>query len=205
MTVFTCGEPLAWGALDLPIFGLARDMAGEPMDPPAGFCLARDPRRLWFIAHHRAPARIHPEARPGCFQAGLWEWDVAECFIAHPSSGRYLEFNLAPNGAWWSCEFSAPRERAEETDIAFPEVATFADLSPDGSWLAAMAIPLDLLEARVGFGPGSTANVTMILGSPDRRFLSAAPLGEGGPDFHRPEYFPALTFVPLPRQSAIEM
>lgn len=198
MTVFTSDKPLSWGALDLPIFGLARDMEDRPVHPPAGFSFARDDRRLWFVAHHRAPAQIHPEARPGGFQADLWRWDVAEWFVAHPDSGRYLEFNLAPNGAWWSCEFTAPRVRADETDIAFPEVATFADLAPDGTWVAAMAIPIDLLEARIGFGTGSTANVTMILGSPAQRFLSAAPLGGGPPDFHRPERFTELSFAPLP-------
>lgn len=198
MTVFTSDKALAWGALDLPMFGLARDMENRPVDPPAGFCLARDDRRLWFVAHHRAAAQIHPEARPGAFQTELWRWDVAEWFVAHPDSGRYLEFNLAPNGAWWSCEFTAPRMRADATDIAFPEVATFADLAPDGAWVAAMAIPIDLLEARIGFGPGSTANVAMILGSPAQRFLSAAPLGGGPPDFHRPERFAELSFVPLP-------
>lgn len=198
MTVFTCGDPLTWGALDLPMFGLSRDIEDRPLEPPAGFSLARDDRRLWFVAHHRAPATIHPAARPGNFQADLWQWDVAELFLADPASGRYFEFNLAPNGAWWSCEFVAPRVRAEDAEIVFPEVATFADLSPDGSWLAAMALPLDLLEARLGFGPETTGNVNMILGSPAQRFLSAAPLGGGPPDFHKPERFPKISFVPLP-------
>lgn len=198
MTVFTCDEPLEWGSLDLPMFGLARDTDGRPLDPPAGFSLAVDGRCLWFLAHHRAAASIHPRARPGSFQAELWKWDVAELFVADPASGRYFEFNLAPNGSWWSCEFSAPRVREDETDIAFPEVATFADVAADGAWVVAMAIPLDLLEARIGFGPETAANVTMILGSPDQRFLSATPLGVGPPDFHRPEFFPRISFASPP-------
>lgn len=197
MTIFTSEQPLVWGELDVPMLGLDKDWQGVALHPAAGFCLAMDARRLWFIAHHRRAAALHPLARPGCFQSELWRYDVAELFIADPASGRYFEFNLAPNGAWWSCEFTAPRVRAEEIDIAMPEVATFADMAPDGSWVAAMAIPLDLLRARLDFGPASRANVTMILESPEQRFVTAADLGGGEPDFHLPHRFPVLAFVPL--------
>ncbi len=198
MTIFTSPRPLQWGALDVPLLGIAKDWHGAPVEPAAGFSLAADDRRLWFIAHHRAAARLHPQARPGMFQADLWKHDVAELFIADPASGRYFEFNLAPNGAWWSCEFIAPRVRAEESDIAMPEIATFADMAADGAWVAAMAIPLDLLRARLDFGPRSRANATFVLGSPQQRFLTAADLGGGTPDFHRPECFPQVAFRALP-------
>lgn len=198
MTVFTSPRQLVWGGLDVPLFGLQNDWAGMPLDVPAAFSIISDPRRLWFIANHRKPASIHPQARPGTFQAELWRYDVAELFLAEPVSGRYFEFNLAPNGAWWSCEFTAPRVRAEEVDIAMPEVATFSEMAPDGSWVAAMAIPLDLLKARLDFGPGTQLNVTMILESPRQRFLSAVNLGEGEPDFHRPGKFSKTAFSPLP-------
>ncbi|MDB6079215.1 MAG: hypothetical protein JWO82_2962 [Akkermansiaceae bacterium] len=194
MNVIRSNLLLAWGELDLPLFGVGRDWAGVACDPPAAFCLAVDPQRLWFIASHARSARLHPAARPGKFTADLWQYDVAELFLSHPGTGRYLEFNLAPNGAWWSCEFTAPRKRAEEADIAFPEVATYAELSPDGGWVAAMAIPLALLQARLDFGPGTRGNVTFILGSPAQRFLTAAKLGDGDPDFHRPGHFPELVF-----------
>lgn len=198
MTIFTSPSPLQWGELDVPLIGITKDWHGAPVEPAAGFSLAVDERRLWFIAHHRAAARLHPQARPGMFQADLWKHDVAELFIADPVSGRYFEFNLAPNGAWWSCEFTAPRVRAEECDIAMPEVATFADMAADGSWVAAMAIPLDLLKARIDFGPESRANVTFVLGSPEQRFLTASHPGGGTPDFHQPERFPQVVFRELP-------
>ena len=196
MTVFECDAPLAWGELDVPLLGLDKDWHGTPLQQPAAWSLAVDARRLWFIAHHRRPALLHPTARPGEFQAELWKYDVAELFIADPESGRYFEFNLAANGAWWSCEFTAARVRAEEVDIAMPEVATFSDMAPDGAWVAAMAIPLDLLRARLAFGPESRANVTMILESPDQRFVTAGNLGDGEPDFHRPERFSNIVYTP---------
>ena len=196
MTIFTSKAPLAWGSLDVPMLGLEKDWHGVALQPPAGYALAMDERRLWFIAHHRRPAQLHPLARPGKFQAELWRHDVAEFFLADPVSGRYFEFNLSPNGAWWTCEFTAPRVRAEPTDIVMPEVETFSDMAVDGSWLVAMSVPLDLLKARLNFGPGIKANVTMILESPDQRFITAADLGGGEPNYHLPERFPEVSFVP---------
>lgn len=198
MTIFTSPQPLQWGELDVPLLGIAKDWHGAPMEPAAGFSLAVDGRRLWFVAHHRAPADLHPQARPGGFQAELWKHDVAELFIADPASGRYFEFNLAPNGAWWSCEFTAPRVRAEPCDVAMPEIATFADMAADGAWVAAMAIPLDLLRARLDFGPRTRANVAFVLGSPEQRFLTAARIEGDSPDFHQPVSFPKVVFAGLP-------
>ncbi|WP_341407908.1 hypothetical protein [Luteolibacter soli] len=195
MTVIRCANPLVWGELDLPLFGISKDWYGTALTSQAAFCVAVDPRRLWFVASHGKPAKLHPAARPARFVPELWKYDVAELFLTDPTSGRYFEFNLSPNAAWWSCEFTAPRQRAEEGDIVFPDVATYAELAPDGGWVAAMAIPLDLLEARLNFGETTKLNVTFILGSPEQRFLSVANLGEGEPDFHRPERFSPVKFV----------
>lgn len=198
MTIFTSPRPLVWGELDVPVFGLDKDLQGRALDPAAAFSVVTDDRYLWLIANHRRAALLHPKARPAAFQPDLWRYDVAELFLADPASGRYFEFNLAANGAWWSCEFTAPRVRADEMDIAMPEVATFSDLAPDGSWLAAMAIPLDLLRARLDFGPTTRMNVAMILESPAQRFVSAVDLGGGEPDFHQPQRFSPLQFTPVP-------
>ncbi len=200
MVVFESQKSLVWGELDVPLLGILHDWYGKPLEKPAGFSLVCDPRYLWFIANHRQPAQLHPKARPGLFLAELWRYDVAELFLTDPVSGRYFEFNLAPNGAWWTCEFTAPRVRAEESDIAMPEIATFADMSPDGSWLTAMAIPLDLLRARIDFGIHTKLNVTMILESPQQRFLSAVSLGTGEPDFHQPDRFSNIRFEPMQQQ-----
>lgn len=198
MTIFTSPVPLVWGELDVPLLGLAKDLRGVALKTPAGFSLVADTRYLWFIASHRAAALVHLQARPGLYKSELWKFDVAELFLADPASGRYFEFNLAPNGAWWTCEFTAPRVRADEVDIAMPDVATFSEMAPDGSWVAAMAIPLDLLRARLDFGPGSRVNVAMILGSPEQKFISASDLGDGEPDFHQPARFGEIKFAPLP-------
>jgi hypothetical protein len=201
MTIFTSSEPLIWGSLDVPMLGLGTDWFGTRIEPAAGYSLVMDQHRLWFIANHRKPAELHPASRPGAFHSNLWEYDVAELFIADPASGRYFEFNLAPNGAWWTCEFTAPRVRAEETEIAMPDVATFAEMAPDGSWLAAMAIPLDLLVARLNFGTLSKINVAMILNSPNHQFLSATKFTSEAPDYHRPQEFSPVSISPIPPQA----
>ncbi len=197
MMIFTSSRPLSWGALDVPLLGLEKDLDGSAVDPAAAFSLVMDPSHLWFVATHRKPAQLHPDARPGGFLAELWRFDVAELFLADPESGRYLELNLSPNGAWWSCEFTAPRVRADEVDIAMPEVATFSELAADGTWVAAMALPLDLLRARINFGEKTRANVTMILETPAQRFISAVDMGPGEPDFHQPGRFTELSLTPL--------
>lgn len=180
-------EPLFWGALDLGLFGLEKDWYGEALETPAAFGLAIDHGSLWFVATRRAPSMLHPQARPGQFTPELWKYDCAEFFLSHPETGRYLEFNLAANGAWWSAEFTAPRVRAQQEDLPVPGVKTYGELSADGSWLAAASIPLDVLKARFDFGPQTRMNVTFIVDSPEQKFLTATPAFEGEADFHRPE------------------
>lgn len=185
-------QPLEWGALDLPILGIPRDWFGKPVDPPVGWSLAVDHDRLWFVATRQHPAREHPDALPGAFTAELWRHDVAELFLTAPGGGRYLELNLAPNGAWWSCEFTAPRQRAHEGDREWPGVQTHAETQADGSWVAAMSLPLESLRDCLDFGRSTKANVSFILDSPTQRFLSVTPLGGDAPDFHQPEAFAPL-------------
>ena len=194
LTVLRFRQPMAWGALDLPLFGLTGAWYGNAVDPLAGWSLAVDPERLWFVASRSRPALAHPQARPGKFLAGLWRHDVAELFISAPSGEPYLELNLAPNGAWWSALFATPRERVEPVDREWPEVRTHAESAADGSWVAAISLPLESLRAVLDFGERSRANVTFILDSPDQRFLSAAAPGDGDPDFHRPSAFLPLGF-----------
>lgn len=195
MHVIRSTSPLEWGNLDLPLFGISSDWNKKKIEAPAAWSLAVDGERLWFVASHGKPASLHPDSRPGRFLPMLWQYDVAELFLADPVSGRYLELNLAPNAAWWSCEFTAPRQRAEPDEVAIPEVSTFAELAPDGGWVAAMSIPLDLLKARIDFGQNTRANVSFILNTPDQHFLTAADLGDGNPDFHRPKQFQKLAFI----------
>lgn len=195
MKIHRSKEPLTWGELSLPLWGVSRDLSGQALLHPLMFSLAVDPQRLWFIAAGKTPAQLHPRARPAQFLAELWKYDCAELFLADPRSGRYLEFNLAANGAWWSAEFIAPRQRADQHDQAFPEVATFAELSAEGGWLSALSIPLDLLAARIDWSAASRLNVTFITRSPAQQFVSVNPLPGETPDFHQPKHFSPVEWI----------
>ena len=63
--------------------------------------------------------------------------------------------------------------------------------------MAALAIPIDILSARIGFGATSLINVTFILDSPDQKFVSAAKLPGAEPDFHQPSHFSGFQFHEL--------
>lgn len=194
MRLFQYDTTLAWGGLDLPVMGMSSDWYGADLSPPLCFTIATDSSNLWFVATRPAPASCRPGAEPGSFTEGLWEHDVAELFLADPASGAYIEFNLAPNGAWWAAKFNAPRVRAEQQPD-FPSIVTshWEDVA-DEAWCAAIRVPLTLLEKEIGFGAESTANATAILNSPHQTFHSAHKLPGAEPDFHQP-----ASFVPLSR------
>lgn len=194
MNIEIVDKPLRWGELDMNLFGIEQDWHGEKFAQPITFGLAVDKDYLWFVAGHQQPASILPSAKPGAFQAELWKHDVAEFFLLDPTTGKYLEFNLAPNGAWWSAMFTAPMVRESEEDVPFEGVASYADLAPDGGWVAAAAIPLKHLRSELNFGDSSEMNVTFIVNSPDQKFATAADLGNGEPDFHQPDKFKKVNF-----------
>lgn len=194
MNVEISEKPLRWGELDVALFGVAKDWYGEALKQPVAFGFAVDQDYLWFVAAHQQAALVHPLARPGQFQPELWKFDVAEFFIVNPETGRYLEFNLAPNGAWWSAFFTAPRVRENEQDTELEGVATYAELAPDGGWTTAAAIPLHVLKNELNFGDATKMNATFIVNSDDQKFLTAADLGNGEPNFHQPDKFKKVTF-----------
>ena len=194
MNIEVSDKPLRWGSLDLSLFGVDQDWDGNKVEPQVAFGFAVDQDYLWFVAAHQTPPALHPDAQPGAFQTELWKYDVAEFFLLDPESGRYLEFNLAPNGAWWSAEFSAPRIRTEIGEHPFPEVATYAEIADDGSWMAAAALPISQLRERFHFGAESRLNACFIINSPEQQFLSAAKLNAPEPDFHLPDQFPKVHF-----------
>jgi len=194
MNIEISDQPLRWGSLDVSLFGLASDWYNHVLDKPITFSLAADHDYLWFIACHDTPASIHPDASPGEFAIELWKNDVAELFILDPSTGRYLEINVAPNGAWWSAFFTSPRVRENKEEIQLEGAATYADHSPTDGWMTAAAIPLKMLREELNFGDESMMNVTFIVNSPDQQFISAAKLQGCEPDFHQPDHFKKITF-----------
>lgn len=158
------------------------DWFGEVVTRPPAFVFGLDADDLHFRARREGAARVHPGARPGVFQAGLWKDDVAEFFLLDPRTGHYLEVNLAPNGGWWSCLFRAPRVPLEENNGPPPGVRTAARRDEQG-WEAELSIPLSHLRETVNLGPGSCLHAAFLLDQPQRCLTSAPPV-PGEPDFH---------------------
>lgn len=163
---------------------LTHDWYGEPVSAPVeySFCIEND--CLVFRAAQNAPVTIHPEARPGMFKAELWMYDTAEFFIADAEGKNYMEFNLCPNGAWWSCVFDAPRHAMADAP-AITGVETTGSVTPD-AWGSTARIPLAYLRS-VGIDVDNCRlATTCILNSPDYQFCTTADDLSGEPDFHRP-------------------
>lgn len=197
MKLFTTEKKLSWGELDLPLLGISSDWFGAPLDPPLAFSLTADTKNLWFVATRQSEAFTHPASSPGAFTPELWKYDTAELFIADSKTERYIEFNLAPNGAWWAAEFSSPRVLSELQPDFQSHVIPHADDKP-GQWLATLAIPLDFLKEAIDFGAETKANITFILNSPAQTFHSIAKLPGDQPDFHQPSAFPIISSLPAP-------
>lgn len=204
MEIVEFARPVPWGELDLPLWPMERDWQNHRDQPCAFFSLALDPLHLWFIAGDRQPAQSHPLSEPGSWCEELWHHDVAELFLGLQGTTQYLEFNLAPNAAWWQQSFSHART-PQPNSPPLIGIETFAECAPDQSWLAAMKIPRGALEARLardGATPSwqgdVTANVCLILRSPHQRFYSFNPLRGEQPDFHQPLHFSPLRRLPSP-------
>lgn len=187
-------EELSWESHD-PLWSSSdRDWYGSEFDIAPGYSLVTDRSHLWFSVFRNKHAVLAADAQPHRFVEGLWLGDVAELFIKDAHQDRYLEFNLAANGAWWSAVFLRPRVRISTENTPIPGVRTYSRISPDGGWCAAAALPLRFLESEFGFGPRSKLNVTFILDSPEQRFISISKLPGEKPDFHQPNHFQSIEF-----------
>jgi hypothetical protein len=197
MKVFMTKKPLNWGELDLPLLGVSSDWFGKPLAPPLAFSLAADEANLWFVATRQSKALVHPDSSPATFTPELWKYDTAELFLADAKTGHYLEFNLAPNGAWWAASFESPRIRSSKQPPFNDHIISHTGDDPT-QWLAAFVIPLSFLKETINFGVETRANATFILNSPDQTFHSVEKLPGDEPDFHQPSKFPIISPCPCP-------
>jgi hypothetical protein len=187
MLIHRAPTPLGWPVATLPLAEIARDWSGHALSPPAAFAVAVDPARLWLVAARAVPPALRPHAVPGAFTPELWRWDVAELFVGSRERDAYVELNLAPDGAWWACEFTAPRRRRQAEPLAPPRVRTWAAATADGGWRSALAVPLGVVRDAVGADEGSwCGHVAFVLNPPDARFLTSGDPLTGAPDFHAP-------------------
>lgn len=165
---------------------LSTEWTGASIGTPLRYCLLRTETALVFRAARAAAPELHPTATEGAFSTDLWRHHCAEFFLAAPEGAPYIEFNLAPNGAWWACLFTAPRVAAEPAPDLSAIRAT-GTITPLG-WEAEMRVPLPLLTAcgiplpacRLAIGAALPQNGTA-------RWLTDTPHDATAPaDFHTP-------------------
>jgi hypothetical protein len=133
-------------------------------------------------------ALCHPEVLPNDFFEGLWKFDCGELWLYSAETGRYLEFNLAPNGAWWSMVFESPRVRAK--GCGSPKCITSGTIQ-EGFWQATLFVSFEEIERCLGACSGWSGNVTLVIGGcpdnevPLENLHTIVPLK--AVDFHRPQ------------------
>lgn len=169
---------------------ISTDWDGHSLPFRPFFLFWIDQRYLHFWAAVEGSSGLpHLDGKTGSYQAELWKYDVAEFFLATPDRSRYLEFNLSPVGAWWSCLFGDRLVPLAGEPAEIPGVTATGQQS-DSSWEARASLPLEWIEERFPLDLGVGLNTTFILNTPNQIFVTASDLGPGIPDFHRPKAFP---------------
>lgn len=142
-----------------------------------------DEIRLEFFSSEFADCPLEPG-----FIEGLWRFDCGELFLFQPETSRYLEINIAPNGAWWSCVFSDVRCR--DGGVEPPIIQVMTSDSEEGNWRIGFRLSRREIARCIGSADNLLGNVTLILGGcpetdvPLGNLHSVATLG--AVDFHRP-------------------
>ena len=139
------------------------------------------PGGLWVGAslEQEAPAREPPEPR-GTRIDGLWEYDVAECFLVG-EDGHYFELELGPGGHFLALSFEGPRRRSYSHEGLALDVRAERQ---ETSWRAETVLPREILPPRV-----CAVNAFAIAAG---QHLAHEPVPGTAPDFHQPAAFPAL-------------
>lgn len=184
---------------DLELHGtlISSTWSGQKVPRPVRYLFWVDNSHLHFLASdENGTGLCHPDSKPSEYHADLWKYDAAEFFLISADRSRYLEFNLGPNGSWWSSAFTSPRQAAPGEPTAIQGVTTSARQDKD-RWHAMASIPLPWLNDHYGFGKETALNATFILKSPQQIFLTGGNLGKGEPDFHRPDRFPTIKAISL--------
>ena len=178
---------------------ISTDWFQQTSQSNARFCIEKKEQKqegkqylswLFHVYVDKKPA-LHPLKIPSqTYYEGLWEYDVAEWFIVNPITGKYIELNLAPTGAWWMMVFDAPRQRAAQDMPDLSGIRTGSTLAAE-SWHASLELPTLVVEKALG-RDALKHNVCFILGQNPREYLSWTRLAAKQPDFHRPGDFSML-------------
>ena len=128
---------------------------------------------------------------------GLWDRDVCEIFVAPNSkeSGRYFEFEIAPNGEWIDLEIHRMPDKRETDFDYISEMESSAKIEIGKVWMA-----IKIEWKAFGKIPNANeiwkGNLFRCVGSGETRgYLAWQPTRTETPNFHVPEAFGEFEFV----------
>ena len=159
---------------------IVHDWHGTTLEEPLCWELnLREEEGVYSVQMPFAPRNSSVDSR-GEFVEGLWEQDVVELFLAG-DSGRYVEFNVSSQGAWWFMPFSDYRVRAEAR-CKRPRVSVSVETARR-EWRVELVFGLEEIVAYLGrvtawqvaaihYGPKSVT------------YISSRNAKGGDPDFH---------------------
>jgi alpha-galactosidase len=129
---------------------------------------------------------------------GLWERDVCEIFIAPDKSEyrKYFEFEIGPTGEWLDLAIdSSSGVRITDWDY---KSGMEASAEIEGKRLTmSMHIPWNAFGTKPKAGDVWLGNIFRCVGAgPDRGYLAWQPTLTELPNFHVPEQFGELIFLP---------
>lgn len=164
---------------------ITHDWYGNPLDSGLRWSLCLDDGQGVYEAYMPFAPVDGTKLEKGDFVEGLWEHDVVELFLAG-SSGRYVEFNVSAQGAWWFMAFADYRKRTS-SDCERPEVSIQIDRS-EQAWQVQLQFELTPIVAHLGeVTRVQIAGIHHATETPV--YLSSRTHLGGEPDFHHPSSF----------------
>ena len=176
------------------------DWQGKNADPKR----ETEVRLLWtpetlylrFLAKYRT-ITVFPDAEANGRREQLWDRDVAEVFLQPDGSTlrRYKEFEVSPNGFWIDLDIAPDEKRDSKSGLRRRVKWNEANRT----WMAELALPMNCLTPRFDPAAKWKVNFFRVEGAAEPRFYSAwRPTRTPEPNFHVPEAFGELIFVPSP-------
>jgi alpha-galactosidase len=155
---------------------------------------------LLFRARYRTIS-VFSDAEPSGRRDQLWDRDVVEAFIQPDASQprRYKEFEVSPNGFWIDLDIAPGGKRDLQSNLR--RRVSLDEQSH--TWTAELAIPMKSISPRAVLENGWRVNFYRCEGVAESRFYSAwRPTHTPKPNFHVPEAFGNLVFVPSPTKGS---
>ncbi len=180
--------------LRAPMQEVTKTWEGKPLTRPFRWTLVLDPDTLWFGVDF-------PKVKGGSvhFAHGEFvEWlaqqgDVAELFIMDPS-GRYQEFHLTGEGAWWAMNFSGYRERSAQSTK--PETAKCYVETVECGWRGVLGIARSWIIGTLDKKASGQVSACLHEGK-TVSFVSSVGCPSYEPDFHDMRSFQSIAVSSL--------